>query len=117
MKFGNYEPTSRDDGNGFTTGERHLYEFPNGYGASVLTTTEASYAQYPEFYPGEEVVGLHELCVVNQGVPLAMFRAITGVNIPDPLGETTSGVHVGLSEAEVTAMLSRLETAEALEAA
>lgn len=121
MKFGNYTPKAVGAGSGMGPNvetERHLYEFANGYQASVLVTTPAAVAGFPEFYPdGEESVGKWELCVTVNGIPVPMLRNIFGIDIEDPLGRTFTGVHVNLSEAEVTAMLSRLESAEALEAA
>jgi hypothetical protein len=113
MQFGNYSPTAADKAP-FTGSDRYLFEFANGYQASVIKTAEGEIENWAEHYPsGADAVGTYELCVLTEGVPV-WFGDLT-----DPLGDApnSQGVHVELSEAEVTAMLSRLEAADAANAA
>lgn len=108
MQFGNYVPAWTDNGNPGANYPRALFRFTKPWSVSVILVTEDLLNRISEH--GEHNLDKYEALIMWDGVPLWLAKEIFGLPVPAQFeGNFRSGVFQGLSETDVTMLLSQVE--------
>lgn len=110
MQFGNYVPAWTDNGTPGANYPRALFRFTEPWSVSVILVTEDLLNRASEH--GEHNLDKYEALIMWGGAPLWLAKEIFGLLVPAQFEGNCSlglGVFQGLSETDVTMLLSQVE--------